>query len=313
MVKFCEAQDEFIQKVRKSIEFQPNKYFDDKDWMNISPAPVGVNNSRNKMDMNKLLTASCIGIHRAERLLYAFFEESNGRKGYLRLGQTNHGTHHTEILINMKSAVMLRDHYDRVHEKQKIGLIVRADDPHMQQFNDQIRRSRNQLLLQQEPFETAPTQYPTGISAVGNPMAVNPSIVAGALLNRPPNERITGAPWKTKPREKRQREEATTTGVFRSRMFCTTCGFPKSKHIKDLECKNKPWTCLRTYCARCGWNKEHHVGGIMGPNCCTTAPTKADCPTNWYTDKQCSITVVRKCKYTCCLKLLLLPLLCLCH
>jgi hypothetical protein len=51
-------------------------------------------NERDNFDLvHKILSATHIGIHRAERLMYAFFEQRNHSKSVTRLGTKDHGTH----------------------------------------------------------------------------------------------------------------------------------------------------------------------------------------------------------------------------
>ena len=51
------------------------------------------------------ISSSFTGIHRAERLMYQFFEEKNHSKMVIRLGCSDHGTCHTEKLLLINSYV----------------------------------------------------------------------------------------------------------------------------------------------------------------------------------------------------------------
>jgi len=56
-------------------------------------------NERDNLDLaTKILTATVMGLHRAERLIYGYFEGSNHRKRIRRCGDKDHGTHATEKL-----------------------------------------------------------------------------------------------------------------------------------------------------------------------------------------------------------------------
>jgi hypothetical protein len=57
-------------------------------------------NERDTFDLgNKILTATHIGIHRADRLIGCFFESRNCQKCITRLGEEDYRTHLTEQLI----------------------------------------------------------------------------------------------------------------------------------------------------------------------------------------------------------------------
>jgi hypothetical protein len=61
-------------------------------------------NERDNLDLAyKILVATHVGIHRAERLMYCFFEECNHSKAIIRLGDEDHGTHHTKKLLALNS------------------------------------------------------------------------------------------------------------------------------------------------------------------------------------------------------------------
>jgi hypothetical protein len=64
-------------------------------------------NERDNFDLgNKILTATHIGIHRADRLMCCFFEHRNHQKSITRLGQEDYGTHQTEQLLMLNGAAM---------------------------------------------------------------------------------------------------------------------------------------------------------------------------------------------------------------
>ena len=61
-------------------------------------------NERDNLDLAyKILVATHIGIHRAERMITTFFEEKNHRKGIVRLGEVDHGTYQTEKLLALNN------------------------------------------------------------------------------------------------------------------------------------------------------------------------------------------------------------------
>jgi hypothetical protein len=61
-------------------------------------------NERDNLDLGqKVLSATHIGIHRADRLICGFFEERNHNKSCTRLGAEDHGTYETEKLILLNS------------------------------------------------------------------------------------------------------------------------------------------------------------------------------------------------------------------
>jgi hypothetical protein len=62
-------------------------------------------NERDNWDLgNRILSATHIGIHRAERLTCCFFESRNAQKCITRLGEEDYGTCHTEHLLMVNGA-----------------------------------------------------------------------------------------------------------------------------------------------------------------------------------------------------------------
>ena len=61
-------------------------------------------NERDNLDLATLLSASVIGIiHRAERVMWCFFEHKNFRKEVIRCGAVDHGTTELEKLLMLNS------------------------------------------------------------------------------------------------------------------------------------------------------------------------------------------------------------------
>jgi hypothetical protein len=61
-------------------------------------------NERDNLDLaHRILTATHIGLHCAERLMYCYFEQSNDRKRVRRLGEDDYGTHAIESLAFINS------------------------------------------------------------------------------------------------------------------------------------------------------------------------------------------------------------------
>ena len=355
MVKLSRAQYVFVEKVRGSVEVRKEKYFDDKDWMNIAPATVGVNHSSNQKISVQSYYVRPVAVWVPHLLVKNHMPScpkcrcctnvrvkanTKGEWEWVKSPLVMHGVPSHTYLDTVYYFCTKLDCYSaftgynqlslQIDAKQYVGLFniylanrfavhpdlysyvishsiddstagihrklkQAATDKYAAEVHRYYHAVQNKRVFKKHDDRSAYDGSQQLITATFRPMTA-PMTYAERHLKRPPNERITGAPWHTKRKERRQREQATTR-VFRSKKYCTTCGFRRNKHVKDLECTNKPsWKCLRTYCARCGWKKEYHKDGIMGPNCCTNAPIKADCPTDWYAEKQCSITVVRKCK-----------------
>jgi hypothetical protein len=53
-------------------------------------------NERDNLDLANILSATHIGIHRADRLMCTFFEQKNTDKAIVRLGQEDNGVYETE-------------------------------------------------------------------------------------------------------------------------------------------------------------------------------------------------------------------------
>ena len=61
-------------------------------------------NERDNFDLGlKILSATHVGIHRAERLIVGFFEMRNQHKSITRLGEVDYGTYQTERLLHLNS------------------------------------------------------------------------------------------------------------------------------------------------------------------------------------------------------------------
>jgi hypothetical protein len=61
-------------------------------------------NERDNLDLaTRILTATHIGIHRADRLISSFFERKNTDKSVIRMGQEDQGTYETERLLMLNS------------------------------------------------------------------------------------------------------------------------------------------------------------------------------------------------------------------
>jgi hypothetical protein len=76
-------------------------------------------NERDNVDLSsKILSATHVGLHRAERLITGFFEIRNHNKAITRLGEYDHGTYQTERLLNLNSYAIAvgftKAPYDRV-------------------------------------------------------------------------------------------------------------------------------------------------------------------------------------------------------
>jgi hypothetical protein len=78
------------------------RYNEKKDLVYVAR---GTNsNEGDNLDLaTKILTASHIGLHRAERLMWSFFEMKNHRKAQVRLGEEDFGTYQTERLLALSS------------------------------------------------------------------------------------------------------------------------------------------------------------------------------------------------------------------
>ena len=78
------------------------------------------------------ISSSFTGIHRAERLMYQFFEEKNHSKMVIRLGCSDHGTCHTEKLLLINSYVKsLGDPVDKTPFKDVSAPTRRSEKEYM--------------------------------------------------------------------------------------------------------------------------------------------------------------------------------------
>ena len=123
----------------------------------------------------------------------------------------------------------------------------------------------------QQPFVVTPPVYRhDGITPFAAPTTLNADISVRAVTGgySPARGVLQGrliAPYQVQrpvlmlpPAPPRRRP------VFRSRMFCVTCGWRRNVHLADEGVADK---CTRAFCGRCYNMKMYHAPGKFGKNC----------------------------------------------
>lgn len=167
-------------------------------------------------------------------------------------------------LINRKSTQQLLDYYKKKLEWERLLPLVDHDNPNRTRLGSVLRSNRRMLPAPPPTAMFTPLVYHNqrGRPAFGAPMPLNTTILAGAF------DTATGA-------LRRPQNVPVNRRVFRSRMFCTTCGAEKKEHA-PVERNMKPWVCFRGCCHCCGRLQQCHDRGMMGPKC-----RNAEHPIKW--------------------------------
>ena len=185
------------------------------------------------------------------------------------------------ILIRRKSVIQLQKHYDNLQQKKRLAQQSdsQRDEELRREWRQTLRTTRREVPDIPAMQPPAPTQYPTnGMVPFGMPMALNPTILQGAMQGLVAQEANTtiGRPFVV-----HQRPDIVSHALtgFRKLAWCITCGFRKNQHVVQTESFGSK--CRRDCCAKCGWLKKNHRNGLMGPFCEVTA--RYDSPhLQWY-------------------------------
>lgn len=172
------------------------------------------------------------------------------------------------ILIRRKSFMQLQKHYDNLQQKKRLAMLSdsQRDQELRNQMRIEMRETRQEVPDLPQIQNAAPIQYPTntnGTVPFGMPMALNPTMLQGAILQAPTLHvnTLKGRPFVINP----PTVTASVLTGFRKLTWCITCGFRKNQHIIKEESFGTK--CKRSYCAKCGWLKTHHQNHSMGPFC----------------------------------------------
>jgi hypothetical protein len=193
----------------------------------------------------------------------------------------------------LKKWEYLATYYNKLEGHKALQASIPNDDQHRQRLRQTLKDNRRQLPAQPPLLPVRPVVYRAdGITPFGAPGILNPSIVMGAITGFNPagmamlNGRMV-APYQVKrPTLSLPPPPPKRTPVFRSRMFCITCGWRRNKHTVH---EGVATTCKRNYCGRCHLLKIHHPPGKFGKDC--TGPVQVErCSynvTNWFSVSYC--------------------------
>lgn len=204
------------------------------------------------------------------------------------------------VQMRLKKWEYLVNYYEKMKGHEAIQATTTTDE-HRQRLNETLRTNRRQLPPHQQALVVSPPVYrPDGTTPFAAPTVLNSAITvnavtgayyaAGGVLNG----RLI-APYQVQrtimalppppPRRK---------PVFRSRMFCITCGWRRNQH---LAFEGVAETCTRNFCGRCyhlkvNHNKDADGNYIFGKDC--TNPINYLCSIfvpQWYTVSTCVISI----------------------
>jgi hypothetical protein len=188
--------------------------------------------------------------------------------------------------LRLKSTLQLEEYSLKRKQLQSLQRTVNDDDDDQALLNTQFRSTRQQLPDRQEPLLVVPPRFtpqPNSITPFANPTALNAIITMNAVMgnNIVTPYRPTAAPYVMQlPNLPPNPPSRPTRKLFRSKMYCTTCGWRKKEHTLDEGKGQKPVDCSRSFCGNCYQLKEYHVAaGIpFGVQC--TNRTNNFCFTN---------------------------------
>ena len=175
--------------------------------------------------------------------------------------------------------VQLQDYYDQMKERLENSARVDEGGPGLLVLRNQQRRARRELEGVPQPVPQAGNvTYPQeGPHPVGAPMPVNPQLLAGGLINRPPDDR-NPAPWTIARAIPEAETPPDPLEGWNVRRWCQTCGWRKNQHGHG---ERFGLRCSKDYCGKCYQRKEFHENGKMGPYC-TKEPNERGASDKWY-------------------------------
>ena len=178
-----------------------------------------------------------------------------------------------QIHLRLKSEIQLEEYYKKYEELNSLQRTANDEDSSEAPDNDralldtQLRTTRTFLPPRQEPHIVAPPTFipqANSIMPFAHPATLNASIAMGAVLTTnnhlflQPTRQTMNIPYQMMmPNLPRDPPTRPVRKVFRSKMFCTTCGWRKKEHTVEEgnvrpQGKNmKPEDCRREFCGNC--------------------------------------------------------------
>jgi hypothetical protein len=192
------------------------------------------------------------------------------------------------IQIRLKTVSLLQQYYDQWDEYQQLQASApRENDTERQTLQRVFRETRLQLLPTEHPHQAERTAYvPLCNGAVypfGVPQVLNANILVNAVARSNHTATTNATPFlMTLPNLPLERAAAARPKAFRSRKYCTTCGWRRTEHRPSEGKAGK--SCKRSYCGKCYQLKQHHDDvTAFGPKC--PYPTNRYCiqvTEDWY-------------------------------
>jgi hypothetical protein len=173
------------------------------------------------------------------------------------------------IQLRLKKWEFLAEHYDKV-EGHKALQASSTVDGGRQELRATFRTNRQQLPTVPAPFPANPPVYRTdGTTPFAAPAVLNSVIAVHAVTgaNIAAAAMVNGrciVPYRVERPLLLPPAPPRRLPVFRSRMFCVTCGWRRNEHHAT---EGVGATCTRQYCGRCYFLKEHHPANQFGKNC----------------------------------------------
>jgi hypothetical protein len=165
------------------------------------------------------------------------------------------------VQMNYKSTQQLMDYFDELKEWKSIQASTPAEDTDRSQLNNDLRDGRMRIQGGPPvPFHVCPPAlHGNVITPLGHPNTLNADIAIGAIgglgsreapfvILRPTFTEGPMAPPKEPVRY-----------VFRSKKYCSTCGWRRREHKPDEGMQTARDPCKRTYCGNCYMIQQHHV------------------------------------------------------
>jgi hypothetical protein len=187
------------------------------------------------------------------------------------------------VQINAKTVKLLKDYHEQLNEQARLAIVAPvANCAHRKKVNEQFKRSRQSLPAHPAPHICGPTMYPPMAGAclpIGNPAALNNSIVAGAVLGYRPLTTMAPYIMGVPPPPPPQPPRLAPRKRFRSRRYCIVCGYRRSQHGDD---ENPGTGCVRVHCGNCHERSDCHVASDgWGPTCKKTPHVDSE-KKEWY-------------------------------
>jgi hypothetical protein len=203
--------------------------------------------------------------------------------------------------LRLKSPQQLEDYYNKRQQLQSLQITAEDNEDennHQQLLNTQLRTTRQQLPPRQEPHIVSPPQFMPqfgSITPFANPTNLNAFVTMNAVMGMSVinNLRPVTAPFQVQlPNLPAAPPPRPTRKLFRSKMFCSACGWRKKDHTLDEGKGKKPCDCSRNFCGNCFQLKEvHEAEGIPFGYTCTNK-TNDFCKVNvndWWEYKVCYV------------------------